>query len=166
MVNRNNLVMDSQIKREKELTFGVITKFDSQINFWGGLVRESGATPIHILKETWWTRPEPFITWPELKCTQWDIPSRTEHSATCQTLRGCWWYLIPWVPHLLNSTERNRGPTLSQPTQPKDTGQEVHNRGYLEDNYRSNLINMASRDRVRVKYNDNWPNLSCKPYPS
>jgi hypothetical protein len=33
MVNRNNLVMDSQIKREKELTFGVITKFDSQINF-------------------------------------------------------------------------------------------------------------------------------------
>jgi hypothetical protein len=33
MVNRNNLVMDFQIKREKESTFGVMTKFDSQIKF-------------------------------------------------------------------------------------------------------------------------------------
>jgi hypothetical protein len=28
------------------------------------------------------------------------------------------------------------GPTMSQPTRPKDTGQEAHNRGGLEDNYR------------------------------
>jgi hypothetical protein len=33
--------------------------------------------------------------------------------------------------------------------------QEAHNRGSLEDNYISNLVNKASRDRVRVKYNDN-----------
>jgi hypothetical protein len=45
MVNRKNLAMDSQIKREKESTFGVITKFDSRINSWGDLVCETGATP-------------------------------------------------------------------------------------------------------------------------
>jgi hypothetical protein len=47
------------------------------------------------------------------------------------------------------------GPTMSRPTRPKDTGQEAHNRGGLEDNYRSILVDKASRDRVRVKYNDN-----------
>jgi hypothetical protein len=54
---------------------------------------------------------------------------------------------------------------MSHPTRPKDTGQEVHNQGGLKDNYISNLINMASRDRVSVKYNNNGPNLLCKPYP-
>jgi hypothetical protein len=44
---------------------------------------------------------------------------------------------------------------MSQPSWPKDMGQEAHNRSDLEDNYRSNLVNRASRDRVRVKYNDN-----------
>jgi hypothetical protein len=47
------------------------------------------------------------------------------------------------------------GPTMSRPTWSKDTGQEAHNQDGLEDNYRSNLVNKASRDRVRVKYNDN-----------
>jgi hypothetical protein len=28
------------------------------------------AAPIHVLKGTWWTQSEPFITRPELKCTQ------------------------------------------------------------------------------------------------
>jgi hypothetical protein len=28
------------------------------------------------------------------------------------------------------------GPTMSRPTQPKDTGQDAHNQGGLEDNYR------------------------------
>jgi hypothetical protein len=32
MVNRINLITDSQIKREKDLTFGVIAKFDFAIN--------------------------------------------------------------------------------------------------------------------------------------
>jgi hypothetical protein len=32
MINGINLITDSQIKREKELIFGVIAKFDSQIN--------------------------------------------------------------------------------------------------------------------------------------
>jgi hypothetical protein len=45
---------------------------------------------------------------------------------------------------------------MSRPTRPEDTDQEAHNRGGLEDNYRSNLVNRASRDRVWVKYNDNW----------
>jgi hypothetical protein len=59
-------------------------------------------------------------------------------------------YYVSWTQ------QRGIGaPTMSQPTQPKDTGQEAHNRGGLEDNYISNLINMASRDRVRVKYNGN-----------
>jgi hypothetical protein len=44
---------------------------------------------------------------------------------------------------------------MSRPTWSKDTGQEAHNQDGLEDNYRSNLVNKASRDRVRVKYNDN-----------
>jgi hypothetical protein len=35
---------------------------------------------------------------------------------------------------------------MSRPTWAKDMGQEAHNRGSLEDNYRSNLVNMASRD--------------------
>jgi hypothetical protein len=43
---------------------------------------------------------------------------------------------------------------MSQPTRPKDMDQESHNRGDLEDNYRSNLVNKSNRDRVRVKYND------------
>jgi hypothetical protein len=30
---------------------------------------------------------------------------------------------------------------MSQPTQPKDMGQEAHNQGGVEDNYRSNLVN-------------------------
>jgi hypothetical protein len=38
---------------------------------------------------------------------------------------------------------------MSRHIRPKDMGQEVHNRGDLEDNYRSNLINKASRDRIR-----------------
>jgi hypothetical protein len=33
---------------------------------------------------------------------------------------------------------------MSRSTQPKDTSQEAHNRGGLEDNYRSNLVNRAS----------------------
>jgi hypothetical protein len=41
------------------------------------------------------------------------------------------------------------------PTRPKDTAQEAHNRGDLKDNYRSNHVNRASRERVQVKYNDN-----------
>jgi hypothetical protein len=45
MVNRINLITDSQMKREKESTFGVIAKFDSRINSLGDLVRDSGATP-------------------------------------------------------------------------------------------------------------------------
>jgi hypothetical protein len=45
MLNRINLITDSRIKREKESTFGGIAKFDSQINSWGDLIRESGATP-------------------------------------------------------------------------------------------------------------------------
>jgi hypothetical protein len=32
MVNRINLIMDTQIKRKKESTCGVIAKFDSRIN--------------------------------------------------------------------------------------------------------------------------------------
>jgi hypothetical protein len=32
--------------------------------------------------------------------------------------------------------EEQDGSTMSQPTQPKGTGQEAHNRGGLEDNYR------------------------------
>jgi hypothetical protein len=63
--------------------------------------------------------------------------------------------MIHWVPRLLDSAERNRGPTMSWPTRPKDTGQEAHNRGGLEDNYRSILVDKACRDRVMVKYNDN-----------
>jgi hypothetical protein len=54
---------------------------------------------------------------------------------------------------------------MSCPTRPKDTGEEAYNQGSLEDNYRSNLVNKASRDRIWIKYNDNWPNLPCKPYP-
>jgi hypothetical protein len=45
MVNRINLITGSWIKREKELTFDVIAKFDSQINSQGDLVLESEATP-------------------------------------------------------------------------------------------------------------------------
>jgi hypothetical protein len=45
MVNRINLITSSRIKREKELTFDVIAKFDSQINSRGDLVLESEATP-------------------------------------------------------------------------------------------------------------------------
>jgi hypothetical protein len=30
---------------------------------------------------------------------------------------------------------------MSQPTQPKDMGQEAHNQDGVEDNYRSNLVN-------------------------
>jgi hypothetical protein len=44
---------------------------------------------------------------------------------------------------------------MSRPTRPKNMGQEAHNRGDLEDNYRLNLVNRISRDRVWVKYNDN-----------
>jgi hypothetical protein len=44
---------------------------------------------------------------------------------------------------------------MSQPTWPKDTGQEAHKQGGLEDNYRSNIVNRVSRDRVWVKYNNN-----------
>jgi hypothetical protein len=44
------------------------------------------------------------------------------------------------VPRLLDSAERNRGPTMSWLTQPKDAVQEAHNRGGLDDNYRSNLV--------------------------
>jgi hypothetical protein len=33
-------------------------------------------------------------------------------------------------------TEQGWGATMSQPTRPKDTGQEAHNQGDLEDNYR------------------------------
>jgi hypothetical protein len=51
--------------------------------------------------------------------------------------------------------EEQDGPTMTQPTQPKDTGQEAHNRGRLEDNYGSNLVDRPSRDRVWVKYNNN-----------
>jgi hypothetical protein len=29
----------------------------------------------------------------------------------------------------------------------------------------SNFVNRASRDRVRVVYYHNWPDLPCKPYP-
>jgi hypothetical protein len=32
----------------------------------------------------------------------------------------------PGVPHLLDLVERNRGASMSQPTQPKDPGQECH----------------------------------------
>jgi hypothetical protein len=42
---------------------------------------------------------------------------------------------------------------MSQPTRPKGTGQEAHNRGGLEDNYRR--VNRASRDRVWVRYYHN-----------
>jgi hypothetical protein len=44
---------------------------------------------------------------------------------------------------------------MSRPTRSKGTGQKAHNRDGSEDNYRSNLINRASRDRVPVKYNNN-----------
>jgi hypothetical protein len=47
------------------------------------------------------------------------------------------------------------GPTKSQSTRFKDTSQEAHNRVGLEDKYRSNLLNMASRDRISVRYNHN-----------
>jgi hypothetical protein len=40
----------------------------------------------------------------------------------------------------------SRGATISQPTRPKDTVQEAHNRGGLGDNYRLNLVNRASRE--------------------
>jgi hypothetical protein len=37
----------------------------------------------------------------------------------------------------LDGKERGGGgATMSRPTQPEDTGQEAHNRGGLEDNYR------------------------------
>jgi hypothetical protein len=64
----------------------------------------------------------------------------------------------------LGRDEQGR-PTMSWPTRPKDTGQEAHNRGGLEDNYGSNLVNKASRDRVWVRYNHNSLDLPCKPYP-
>jgi hypothetical protein len=67
--------------------------------------------------------------------------------------------LVPWIPRLLDSIERNRGgegALLSWSTWPKDTGQEVHNRGDLEDKtIESNLVNRANRDRVQVKYYHN-----------
>jgi hypothetical protein len=51
--------------------------------------------------------------------------------------------------------EEQGGPTMIRLTRLEDTDQEAHSSGGLEDNYRSNLINRVSRDRVRVKYNDN-----------
>jgi hypothetical protein len=40
------------------------------------------------------------------------------------------------VPCLLESVERDKGPTMHWPTRAKGTGQDAHNRGGLEDNYR------------------------------
>jgi hypothetical protein len=43
--------------------------------------------------------------------------------------------------HVSWTRQRGTGaPTMSQPTQPKDKGQEAHNQGGLEDNYRWNLV--------------------------
>jgi hypothetical protein len=126
MVNRIHLITDFWIKREKESTFGVLAKFDSRINSWGDLVRESGARPnrcTYVLKETRWTRSEPFITRPELK---WHSRNHSESNRAlgnfakvgrsywsglklaCQALGGCWQCLVLWVPRLLDLVEMNR----------------------------------------------------------
>jgi hypothetical protein len=47
-------------------------------------------------------------------------------------LPSIWWGLVPWVPSLLDSKERNRGSVMSRSTRPKDPCQETHNRGGLE----------------------------------
>jgi hypothetical protein len=44
--------------------------------------------------------------------------------------------LVTWVLRVLNSEKVTEGSAMSQPTQPKDTGQVVQNRGGLGDRYR------------------------------
>jgi hypothetical protein len=194
MLNRINLITDSRIKRQKESAFGVIAKFDSRINFWGDLVWESGATSNRCTYQ-WFERNlvdsvraiyhSTSIKMHSTSCSksnralnelfQVEESTRQLHQIgrsdwlglklACQALGGYWQGLVPRVPHLLDSPERNRGPTMSWPTRPEAMDQEAHNRGGFENNYRSNLINRTSKDIVWVKYNDNWPDLICKPYP-
>jgi hypothetical protein len=50
---------------------------------------------------------------------------------------------------------KEQGPTMSRPTRPKEMSHDAHNRGGLEITIESNLVNRASRDRVRVRYYHN-----------
>jgi hypothetical protein len=84
--------MDARVKKkqQEESIFGAITKFDSRINSWGDLVRESRATPnrctysmhLSVFSKLGGTQSESFSTRSEQNSTQRVVPSQIEHSAT------------------------------------------------------------------------------------
>jgi hypothetical protein len=75
------------------------------------------------------TRPEPSST--QISHSKSDraldnfartgMPGWLGPKIACQALGGCWRGLVPWVPPLLDLLERNRGPTMSWPTQAHNT---------------------------------------------
>jgi hypothetical protein len=159
-INFWDLVWESgatPIKCTYPVHLSIFSRFNSRINSWEDLIRESKATPnrctyLHFSeKKTWWDSVRDILALDQSQTTLnklfqvgwstrqlrwsrkiWLIWSKL----ACQALGGCWRGWIPWVPRLLDSAERNKGHTKSWSTRPEGTGQEAHDRGGLEDNYR------------------------------
>jgi hypothetical protein len=87
------------------------------------------------------TPPKVDLTYPEHPIK---ILDQKDHVTRCKMIK---FFKVQWSNHIdevlyhayhISWTQLNGtgGPTMSRPTWPKGTGQEAHNRGSLEDNYR------------------------------